>query len=189
MRIFVRMSGAPFILRAVMTKKPLRTRVGGWALQAALLVAIVVAVSLWQTRNHLGKRTAAPDFTLRTLDGGQVHLAELRGKRVLVHFWATWCGVCKLEPAALNAVQDGLGPDEVLLSVVANPEDVAEVRNFAASHDIRYPILLADDSVVRAYRVNAFPTNYFISRDGTISSSAVGLTTRFGLWLRMSWAR
>lgn len=172
-----------------MPKKPLRARVLGWLAQAALLIAIVVAVSLWQTRNHLGGRVPAPDFALRKLDGGEVRLADLRGKRVLVHFWATWCGVCKLEPGALNAVQDRLGPDEVLLSVVANPEDEGEVRSFVASHEIRYPVLLADPGVLRAYRVNAFPTNYVIASDGTISSSTVGLTTRFGLLARMAWAK
>jgi peroxiredoxin len=157
--------------------------------QVALLIAIFVAISLWQTRRHLGGRAPAPEFALQKLDGGEVRLSELRGKRVLVHFWATWCGVCKLEPGALNAVHAGLGPDEVLLSVVANPEDEAEVRAFVASHGIRYPVLFADGRVLRDYRVDAFPTNYFVRPDGTISSSTVGLTTRFGIQARMSWAR
>lgn len=172
-----------------MPKKPLGSRILRWVAQAALLVAIVVVVSLWQTRKHLGDRAPAPDFSLRKLDGGEVRLADLRGKRVLVHFWATWCGVCKLEPGALNAVHDRLGPDEALLSIVANPEDEAEIRSFVATHELRYPVLLADDAVLRAYRVGAFPTNYFIAPDGTVSSSSVGLTTRFGLFARMSWAK
>jgi peroxiredoxin len=172
-----------------MSKKPLRSRILGWVAQAALLAAIVFLVSLWQTRDHLGGRAHAPEFSLRKLDGGEVRLADLQGKRVLVHFWATWCGVCKLEPSALNAVHDRLGPNEVLLSVVADPEDEGEVRSFVASHEIRYPVLLADAGVLRAYRVNAFPTNYFIAPDGTISGSTVGLTTRFGMLARMSWAR
>jgi peroxiredoxin len=172
-----------------MTKKPRLARIFGWAGQAAVLVAIVVAVSLWQTRHHLGGRAPAPDFSLRKLDGGEVRLADLRGKRVLVHFWATWCGVCKLEPGALNAVHDRLGPDEVLLSVVADPENEVEVRSFVASHEIRYPVLMGDPGVLRAYRVNAFPTNYFVRPDGTISGSTVGLTTRLGLFARMTWAK
>lgn len=170
-------------------EKPLRAGVLGWALQAALLVAVVWAVSAWQTRSHLGSRALAPDFALRDLDGKQVRLADLRGKRVLLHFWATWCGVCKLEPDALNAVHDRLGPDEVLLGVVADSDEPAEVRRFVEEHGVRYPVLLADDAVLAAYRVGAFPTNYFIAPDGTISASTVGLTTRFGMWARMAWAR
>jgi peroxiredoxin len=169
--------------------KQRRSRYLGWAAQAALLVAIVLVVSTWQTRRHLDDDTPAPQFALRSLDGSVVRLADLRGKRVLVHFWATWCGVCKLEPGALNAVQDHLGPDEVLLSVVANADDTEEIRRFVKEHEIRYPVLLADDAVLRAYRVGAFPTNYFIAPDGTISASSVGLTTRFALWARMSCAR
>jgi peroxiredoxin len=170
-------------------KPPPRSRYLGWAAQAALLVAVVLGVSAWQTRKHLSNGTPAPSFALRKLGGGEVRLADLRGKRVLVHFWATWCGVCKLEPGALNAVQDDLEPDEVLLSIVANSEDQEEILRFVKEHDIRYPVLLADDSVVRAYRVGAFPTNYFIAPDGTISASSVGLTTRFALGARMGCAR
>jgi peroxiredoxin len=169
--------------------QPRRARALTWAAQAALLIVIVALVSAWQTRKHLDAKLAAPDFALRDLKGNTVRLSELRGKRVLVHFWATWCGVCKLEPGALNAVHDGLGPDEVLLSVVANPEDAAEIESFVRKHDVRYPVLFADDAVVRAYRVGAFPTNYVVAPDGTISSSSVGLTTRFALWARMRYAK
>ena len=161
----------------------------GWAAQAALFVALVWAVSAWQTRKHLGSQAMAPDFTLRTLGGERVHLGDLRGKRVLVHFWATWCGVCKLEPSALNAVHDGLGPNEVLLSVVADSDDLPAVQRFVADKGVRYPVLLADDAVLQAYRVGAFPTNYFVAPDGRITASTVGLTTRFGLWARMALAR
>lgn len=170
-------------------RKASRSRTTGWVAQAALLVLVVIAVSTWQTRKHLSGGSPAPAFALRKLDGGEVRLADLHGKRVLVHFWATWCGVCKLEPGALNAVHDDLGPDEVLLSVVANSEDLEEIRRFVKEHEIRYPVLLADDAVLRAYRVGAFPTNYFIARDGTISASSVGLTTRFALSARMGCAR
>jgi peroxiredoxin len=174
--------------RGVKVRSP-RARLAGWAAQAALLVAVFSLISLWQTRAHLGSDGPAPDFSLKDLEGRTVRLSELRGKRVLVHFWATWCGVCKLEPGALNAVQDRLGTNEVLLGVVADADDVAEVHRFVREHGVRYPVLLADEQVVRAYRVSAFPTNYFVAPDGTISSSSVGLTTRFGLWARMAWAR
>jgi peroxiredoxin len=171
-------------------RKPLRSRWLRWAAQAALLVAVLAVVSVWQTRSHLSSDGPAPDFTLRDLDGREVRLSELRGKRVLLHFWATWCGVCKLEPGALNAVHDRLGDDELVLALVSDGADeIPAVRQFVKQHEIRYPVLIADDAVLRAYRVNAFPTNYFIAPDGRISSSSIGLTTRFALWARMGCAR
>lgn len=160
-----------------------------WLLQGGALLAVVIVVSTWQTRRHLASAEPAPGFALRSLGGETVRLSELRGKRVLLHFWATWCGVCKLETGALNAVHDGLGPDEVLLSVVADAEDIEHVRRAVNEHGIRYPVLLADDSVLTAYRVSSFPTNYFLSADGTVSSTSVGLTTRVALWARLAWAR
>lgn len=168
-------------------RRTLRSRVWSWSAQVAVLVVVVALVSAWQTRSHAAG--PAPDFALRDLDGATVRLSELRGKRVLLHFWATWCGVCAMEPGALNAVQARLDPDEALLAVAANGEDVAEVRRFAEEHGVRYRILLGDESVVRAYRVGAFPTNYFITRDGQVSSSSVGFSTRLSLWARMAWAR
>lgn len=168
---------------------PWRSRALRIALEVGLVVAVYFGISAWQGRKLLGTSSPAPAFSLRSLDGKQVALAELRGKRVLLHFWATWCGVCRQEHGALNAVQAGLGPDEVLLSVVADSEDPEAVRRYAAEAGIRYPVLLADARVVRDYRVSAFPTNYFVAKDGTIAGQTVGMSTRFGMNARLGCAR
>jgi len=168
---------------------PWRKRVARIALEIALVVAVYVGVSAWQGRKLVGQGETAPAFTLTALDGKQVALADLKGKRVLLHFWATWCGVCRQEHGALNAVQAGLGPDEVLLSVVADSEDPEAIRRYAAEAGIRYPVLLADAAVVRSYRVGAFPTNYFVSKDGQITGHTVGMSTRIGMNARLGCAR
>lgn len=164
--------------------RPLR-----WALEIAMVVAVYVAVSSWQGRHLLGSHAAAPDFQLRTLDGKTVRLSDFRGKRLLIHFWATWCGVCQREHGALNAVQASLGSDEAMVSVVADAEDPEAVRRYVAEAGIHYPVLLADENVVRAYRISAFPTNYFIGPDGTIRNTTVGMTTRWGFETRMGCSR
>lgn len=176
-------------MTATRSRVPWRRRALRIALEIGLVAAVYFGVSAWQGRKLLGSASPAPAFSLRSLDGEQVALEDLRGKRVLLHFWATWCGVCRQEHGALNAVQAGLGPDEVLLSVVADSEDPASVRRYAAEAGIRYPVLLADAKVVRDYRVGAFPTNYFISRDGRITGHTVGMSTRFGMNARLGCAR
>ncbi|GMV14627.1 MAG: TlpA family protein disulfide reductase [Polyangiaceae bacterium] len=168
---------------------PWRKRALRIALEIGLVAAVYFGVSAWQGRKLLGSASPAPAFSLRSLDGKQVALEDLRGKRVLLHFWATWCGVCRQEHGALNAVQAGLGPDEVLLSVVADSEDPETVRRYAAEAGIRYPVLLADAKVVRDYRVGAFPTNYFVSKAGQITGHTVGMSTRFGMNARLGCAR
>lgn len=168
---------------------PWRKRAVRIALEIALVAAVYFGVSAWQGRKLLGSSEPAPAFTLRSLDGKPVSLAELRGKRVLLHFWATWCGVCRQEHGALNAVQAGLGPDEVLLSIVADSEDPEAIRRYAKDAGIGYPVLLADAAVVRSYRVGAFPTNYFVSKEGQITGHTVGMSTRLGMNARLGCAR
>ena len=154
------------------------------SLQALLLVSFLVAVAAYQTRKHL-RAGVAPDFQLRALSGERVSLSSFRHKKVLLHFFATWCGVCRAELPSVRGVARNLQPDEVLLAIVEDADDLEAVRRYASDHDLTYPILLGTPEAIRGYRVNAFPTNYFINGDGTISSSTVGLSTRIGMTLRL----
>ena len=161
-------------------------------LHGAVLLAAWLAVGAFQTRRHLASSAApAPAFELTSLDGRRVSLERFRGRRVLVHFFATWCGVCKLELPSLRSLHDSIANDgdAVLLAVVEDSDDVAAVRRFARDHDLRYPILLGSDAVIAAYRVGAYPTNYYLRPDGSISSSSVGLSTRIGMSARLALAR
>ena len=153
-------------------------------LELGLVLVVLFGVNAWQTRNHLS-RQAAPGFELTALDGSTVSLERLRGKRALLHFWATWCGVCQLELAGLAAVHARLGPDEALVTVVADADDREAVDRFVAERELKYPVLLANDRVLAQYRVSAFPTSYFISPDGRVSSVSDGLSTRFAYRIRL----
>ncbi|MCA9597800.1 MAG: TlpA family protein disulfide reductase [Myxococcales bacterium] len=171
-------------------KPPLRSRITRWTLEGLLLVAVYLAVTTWQKRNLLSSgSTEAPAFVLMDLEGKPVSLASLRGKTVLVHFWATWCGVCRQELGTLNDIYAGLASDQALIAVVADSEDPARIRSFVKEHDIRYPVLLGNDAVLAAYHVSAFPTNYVISPNGRVSDTTVGLSTGFGLSTRMGCAK
>jgi len=159
-------------------------RLAPWAWQLALVVGLVVGVSAYQTRHHLG-RQPAPDFTLRDLAGNSLSLSQYRGKKVLVHFFATWCGVCRAELPSLRGLSQNLGPNEILLAIVEDSEDVEAVRRFAHEHELSYPILLGTRETLRAYRVGSFPTNYYVNGDGNIRASTVGLSTRLGMAFRL----
>lgn len=156
-------------------------------MEGAILVAVVLAITAWQTRNLVATGTPAPAFDLPNLDGSRVSLESLRGKRVLVHLWATWCGVCRMELGALAAVHAGLGPDEALVTIVADSDDPAAVAAFVKEHAIVYPVLLGTDEVIRAFRVNAFPTSYYLDGNGNIRSQAVGMSTRLAMKARLAW--
>ncbi|HET7543431.1 MAG TPA: TlpA disulfide reductase family protein [Polyangiaceae bacterium] len=167
--------------------KPARNLWRPWssfALQVALVASVFVAVTAYQTRHHLA-RQSAPDFSLLDLSGNRVSLSQYRGKRVLLHFFATWCGVCRAELPSLRSLQRNLDADEALLAIVEDSDDVEAVRRFAREHELGYPILLGTREILRAYRVSSFPTNYYVNGDGTVRTTTVGLSTRLGMTLRL----
>jgi len=150
------------------------------------VLALWLGISAYQTRKHFAAgAAAAPAFTLADLSGRNVSLTEYRGRKVVLHFFATWCGVCKTELPSVRAVQRGLAEDEVLLAIVADAEDPEHVRRFATEHGLTYPILLATDEVLRAYAVDRFPTNYYLNGDGSVSTSSTGLSTWLGMRARL----
>ena len=165
-------------------------RLRRWAFDILLFVGLYLAITTWRERGLLSSgKVAAPGFRLQNLHGQVVSLESLRGKTVLLHFWATWCGVCRQEFGLLDAVERGLDKDEALVAVVSDSDDPDAVRRFVAEHHIDYPVLLGTPEVLRAYHVTAFPTTYFIGPDGTVRGHTIGMTTRWGMSARLGCAR
>lgn len=156
-----------------------------WGVDLLLFAAVAVAVMTWQTRRLPASGTPAPAFSLRTLDGQTLRLESLRGKPVALTFWAPWCTVCKAESSNLSALRKRVGERAHVLSVAVAYDDVEEVRRFAREQGVDYPVLLGDDALQRAYRVDTFPTTLFLSPEGRVTRAAVGYTTQLGLLWRL----
>lgn len=155
-----------------------------WTVDLAALFAIVIGVSAWQTRGHLSG-VHAPPATLATLDGERLSFESLRGKPALVAFWAPWCTVCAAEAQNLSWARRLAGDRARVVSVAASFEDLGQVRAYVHRHGVDYPVLLGNDEVIRAFRVEAFPTVYFLDAEGKVTRSAVGYTTTAGLLTRL----
>ena len=165
-----------------------------WSWRRVLLDVAVLAlaywgISAWQSSALIASGTPAPALELQSLEGKTWSLETLKGRRVLLHFWATWCGVCRREHDALNALQEKLGPEELLLSVVLDADDESAGRRAVAEGKVRYPVLMGNAAIQQAYRVRALPTNYFVDAAGAIAGSSVGMSTRWGLGARLGCAR
>ncbi|HET7863880.1 MAG TPA: TlpA disulfide reductase family protein [Burkholderiaceae bacterium] len=111
----------------------------------------------------------APDFTLRTLDGRNVRLQEQRGRVVLVNFWATWCGPCRVEMPHLNRLHEKYRAAGLVLLGVNVDEDPRTAAGVAAKLGVQFPVLLdTDKAVSRLYDLNSMPSTVLIDRDGHV---------------------
>jgi peroxiredoxin len=155
-----------------------------WGVDLAVLLAVLAAVGAWQTRGHLSG-VQAPSAVLATLDGERVSLDALRGKPVLLAFWAPWCTICAAESQNLSWARRIAGDRARVVSVAASFEDVSQVRAYVREHAVDYPVLLGDEELIRAFRVEAFPTVYVLDAGGRVRRSAVGYTTTLGLLARL----
>lgn len=156
-----------------------------WSTDLLLFVLVLGAVATWQTRHLVGSGEPAPDFTLRDLDGRTWKLSELRGKPVVLTFWAPWCGVCRAESGAISSLRKSVSPDTEVLSVALSYRDQADVRRFLTASGAEYPALMGTEQTLEDYRIDSFPTTYFIGRDGRVRHTVVGYTTGFGLRWRL----
>lgn len=145
----------------------------------SVLVAVIAFLAYQRVPVYLNTRelvgNPAPDFFLPTLDNEKpVRLSDYRGKKVLLNFWATWCGPCVREVPDLAEVYAELaGQNFEMLSITA--DDPATVRRFAEQNGVTYPVVLDPrGDVHQAYRVSLFPTLVWIDESGRVESFGHG---------------
>ncbi|MCF6266999.1 MAG: TlpA family protein disulfide reductase [Desulfuromusa sp.] len=118
----------------------------------------------------------APDFQLEDLDGNLVSLSSLRGKVVMVNFWATWCPPCIEEMPSMERLNEAMaGDDFVMLAINTESTGRTVVPAFLKKTPYTFPILYDDKAVVQQlYGVYKFPESYIIRKDGTIDQKVIG---------------
>ncbi len=157
------------------------------------------ALTQCQTSGLLPEGEPAPDFTALDLNGHPVPFSTFAQGPTLLHFWATWCGICRREFAALNELHEELtlAPTQgqqatshqaPRLLTLAADEDASAVRTFVEHHQLKYPVVLAPAAILRLYRVQAFPTSYYVDRERRITAGTVGMSSRWMMKTRLSCA-
>lgn len=132
----------------------------------------------------------APDFTLEDVSGKKISLASYKGKAVLINFWATWCGPCKIEtPWLVDLRNQYAGKGFEILGVSADDldlddkkklaEEKHDIQKFAQQEHMDYPVLINGGTLDKAYDgLDALPTSYFVDRSGKVVAATLGLTSK-----------
>lgn len=121
-------------------------------------------------------RIAAPDFVATTLSGESLSLRSLRGRHVLVNFWATWCPPCLEEMPSLEALSKQFGADELTVVAISSDEGGADtVRPFIEKLQLTFAILLDPDTqVAGSYGARNLPMTVLIDPQGRVAAAALG---------------
>jgi len=140
------------------------------------------------TKTNLDKPTTSPDFTLKDLEDHDVSLSQFKGKVVLVNFWATWCGPCRIEIPWLVELQDkyaargftilGVAMDEEGKSAVAPFVQKERFKVGGTSQSMNYPIVVGNDATADKFGgLVGLPTSVLISKDGRVVKRIDGLVS------------
>jgi cytochrome c biogenesis protein CcmG/thiol:disulfide interchange protein DsbE len=171
-----------------------RLKLGG---QAVAVVAVVVlfAVLVWRLTHGASPPTTgvpAPAFSLRRLNGtGTLRLSSLRGKAVVLNFWASWCGPCKAEAPVLEKLWRQYRDKGVVFVGIDSNDASSDARRFVAAHGITYPVVSDANGLVAAnrYDIAELPVTYFVDRHGRlVGQHVLGPVNTFSSAFRSSLA-
>jgi len=150
----------------------------------AFVVALMLYVGLHMARRsgrlptpRITRSTVAPDFSLESLEGKTMRLSDFRGKAVLLNFWATWCGPCKIEMPWFVELQQKYGSQGLqVVGVAMDDASKEDIAKFAKEMGVNYPVLIGKEAVGDSYGgIPALPETFFIGRDGKVVGKILGL--------------
>ncbi len=157
------------------------SRVARGVLLAGGIVLVVWALRAWPGGSLMfgwarGPRTGerAPAIEATTIDGRRLSLAGLRGRVVLVNFWATWCGPCRTEMPAIERLWRERARDGFTVLGLSQDESTSDVVVYVTDRRISYPIAMATPAQARDYGVTALPTSYLVDRRGRVRHMVLG---------------
>lgn len=161
-------------------------RLASRILSLTALLTAVILVHLWQTRDLV--EGSAPVLSGQTLQGEWFDLDSQTQRPLLIHFWASWCPVCKLERGGIESLSRGFP----VITVAMQSGSDTEVTRVIEQDQLQFPVINdPQGKLASSWRVRGVPTSYIVGGDGKIRFSSVGytlpMTLRLRLWLAEIW--
>ena len=150
-----------------------------WLRDIGLLLLVFGAIQWWQARDLIAGR--APPLTGHLVDGTAFQLDPAMGP-YLVHFWATWCPICRLEQDSIASIAG----DRPVITVATTSGDPAAVAAYLAEHRLAMPVLMDEGGdIARVWGVSGVPATFVVDDAGAIRYAGMGYSTEIGLRLRL----
>lgn len=163
-----------------------RGRSAGWSGPAFALALVLLVSGCFEggEKDRAGPNPVAVDFDLPLLDGGQIRLQEMRGKIVILDFWATWCTPCEVQMPVLDALwrdedrRAEHGDDLMIVGISVDTDPASKVAAWVDERGFLYPIAIGDQDLAMRYGVIGFPTLVIIGPSGGIHTRHIGVLSR-----------
>ena len=147
--------------------------------QGLLIMAIIIGVNLWRTRD--ASSGTAPPLVATTLDGAHFDINDQHGKPLFVHFWAEWCPICSLEEDNIQS----LSGDYEMITVAMSSGDDEAVREYMKKNGLSFKVINDESGQIsQEWGVQAVPATFIIDAAGEIRFVEMGYSSRLGLMLR-----
>ncbi len=139
------------------------------AMVAALLLGFVITGCSPDSAQSPRVGELAPDFEFQNPDGQPTLLSDLRGKAVLINFWATWCPPCRYEMPYIQQVYDEWTGKGLVILAINVGENPSQVRKFMQDYGLSFPVLFDTKQIIaQKYNIRGIPTTFFIDKNGVI---------------------
>jgi len=151
-----------------------------WLRDILLILLLFAGLQWWQARDL--RQGPAPALSGTDIHGHAQSLAQYRGQPVLVHFWATWCPICRMEEDAI----DGLSADFPVITVATTSGSPAELAGYMQREGLGFPVVVDESGdLARQWGVVGVPTTYILDPKGNIAWAGQGYSTGLGLRIRL----
>ena len=150
-------------------------------LEVLLFIVLIVGVRAWQQRDIV--QGAAPELIGALLDGKAYVLPEKPARPMLVHFWATWCPICRAEQGSIESLSKN---NPAVITIAMQSGNSSVVSEYLREQGVTFPVVNDPDSrISAAWGVQAVPASFIIDTNGKIRFVEIGYTTEIGLRLRL----
>ena len=148
-----------------------------------VLVLLIAALAVSVTLAALVPNQPAPAFTLKSLDGKTLSLADLKGKVVVVNFWATWCPPCREEiPDFVAFYNENRAKGLEVVGISVDEKTAEQVKPFVGRNKMDYPVAMVTEKILRDYGpIQAIPTTFVIDKKGIVRFAQEGMLDKAAL--------